>query len=276
MDWLFGLRHRRALGEDGSMSNAARAGGQLRLALVSGGSGAIGRAICEQLHDDGWIVAIGYVSQTRAEELAATLDTPDVPALAVPLNMSDPVSIRSGIDSLLDRFGRIDAAVFNGGIADTAPFVETTEDAWWAEVQVNMIGPMLATKLCLPGMIEAGRGVLIGISSDSAKVGDVGHAPYAAAKAGLTAFLKTIVREHGRHGVRASSVAPGPIDTPMLRGSFGTPEQAELMIDKLRRLVPLRRIGEPQEVAAAVRFLCSDGEYVAGEHLSVGGGVSMN
>ena len=245
------------------------------VALVSGGSGAIGRAICEQLHADGWTVAIGYVSRARAEELAAELGTPEAPTLAVPLDMSDAASIRTGVGSVLEQFGRIDAAVFNGGLADTAPFIETTEDAWWAEAQVNMIGPMLATKLCLPGMIEARRGVLIGISSDSAKVGDVGHAPYAAAKAGLTAFFKTIVREYGRFGIRASSVAPGPIDTPMLRGSFGPADQAEVMIEKLRRLVPLRRIGQPHEVAAAVRFLCSSAEFVAGENLSVGGGVSM-
>ena len=153
--------------------------------------------------------------------------------------------------------------------------MQTTEDDWWAEAQVNMIGPMLATKLCLPGMIEAGRGVFIGITSDSAKLGDVGHAPYAAAKGGLASFLKTIVREHGRHGIRAVSVAPGPIDTPMLRSTFDTPEEAEVAIEKMRRLVPLRRIGRPEEVAAAVRFLCSDSEYIAGEHLSVGGGVSM-
>ena len=245
------------------------------VALVSGGSGGIGRAICEQLHDDGWIVAVGYITKARAEALAAELATAEVPAIAVPLDMADPDSIRAGIGSLLDRYGRIDAAVFNGGLAETKRFLDTDEEAWWAEATVNMIGPMLATKLCLPAMIEAGRGVLIGISSDSAKLGDIGHAPYAAAKYGLTAFLKTIAREHGRHGIRASSVAPGPIDTAMLRGSFGGPEATAVAIEKLRQLVPLRRLGQPHEVAAAVRYLCSDDEYVAGEHLSVGGGVSM-
>jgi 2-hydroxycyclohexanecarboxyl-CoA dehydrogenase len=249
--------------------------GSGRLALVSGGSGAIGRAICEQLHDDGWTIAVGYVSEARAKALADELGDDRTPAIAVPLDMSDSASIRAGVGSLLDRYGRIDAAVFNGGLAETAQFIHTNEDAWWAEAQVNMIGPMLATQLCLPAMIDNRWGVFVGITSDSAKVGDVGHAPYAAAKGGLAAFLKTIVREHGRHGIRASSVAPGPIDTPMLRNSFSTIDEAEQAIEKMRRLVPLRRIGRPEEVAAAVRFLCSDGEYVAGEHLSVGGGVSM-
>jgi NAD(P)-dependent dehydrogenase (short-subunit alcohol dehydrogenase family) len=125
-------------------------------------------------------------------------------------------------------------------------------------------------------MLEAGRGVFVGITSESAKVGDIGHAPYAATKAALNSFLKTIVREYGRAGIRASSVAPGPIDTAMLRYTFGSAQLAEQAIAKLVRLAPAGRLGRPDEVAAAVRFLCSDGEFVAGEHLSVGGGVSMN
>src|SRR4029078_13464622 len=96
-----------------------------------------------------------------------------------------------------------------------------------------------------------------------------GHAPYAAAKGGLAAFLKTIVREHGRHGIRASSVAPGPIDTPMLRNSFSTIDEAEQAIEKMRRLVPLRRIGRPEEVAAGVPLLSSHCAYVGGHTLSI-------
>jgi 2-hydroxycyclohexanecarboxyl-CoA dehydrogenase len=116
----------------------------------------------------------------------------------------------------------------------------------------------------------------VGITSEAAKVGDIRNAPYAATKAALSSFLKTIVREYGRRGIRASCVAPGPIDTPMLRYTFGSDEVAEKAIAKLTRLVPVGRLGQPAEVAAAVRFLCSDGEFVAGEHLSAGGGVSMN
>ena len=245
------------------------------LALVSGGGGAIGADICRHLHADGWAVAIGYVSQERAVSLARSLHADDRPAVAVGLDMADAASIRSGVAELHERFGRIDAVVFNGGLSHSALFVDTTESDWWAEVAVNFTGPMLVTKLCLPAMLEAGQGVFVAITSEAAKVGDIGHAPYSAAKAALSSFFKTIVREYGRDGIRASSVAPGPIDTPMLRYSFDTPEEAEQAIDKLRALVPLERLGLPEEVAAAVRFLCSDGEFVAGEQLSVGGGVTM-
>jgi NAD(P)-dependent dehydrogenase (short-subunit alcohol dehydrogenase family) len=125
-------------------------------------------------------------------------------------------------------------------------------------------------------MLENKGGSFVGITSEAAKVGDAGHAPYAAVKAALHAFFRTIVREYGRQGIVANSVAPGPIDTPMLRYSFASPEQAERVIGKLRRLVPAGRLGEPGEVAEAVRFLVSDSSFTAGQQISVGGGVSMD
>lgn len=253
-----------------------RGAGPRGVALVSGGSGAIGEAICRHLHDDGWAVAIGYVSRERAAALAASLHTEDAPSWPVPLDMSDPGSVRSGIGGLLADVGRVDAAVYNAGLSRTAPFLETTEEDWAAEVAVNYLGPVLATRLLLPAMLENKWGSFVGITSEAAKLGDAGHAPYAAVKAALHAFFRTIVREYGRQGILANSVAPGPIDTPMLRYTFASAEQAQRVIEKLRRLVPVGRLGEPREVAEAVRFLVSESSFVAGQHISVGGGVSMN
>jgi 2-hydroxycyclohexanecarboxyl-CoA dehydrogenase len=253
-----------------------RGAGPRGVALVSGGSGAIGKAICHRLHDDGWAVALGYVSRERAEALAASLHTEDAPSWAVPLDMSDPESVRSGIGVLLADVGRVDAAVYNGGLSRTAPFLETTEEDWAAEVAVNYLGPVLATRLLLPAMLEHQRGSFVAITSEAAKLGDAGHAPYASVKAALHAFFRTIVREYGRQGIMANSVAPGPIDTPMLRYAFPSAEQAGRVIEKLRRLVPAGRLGEPREVAEAVRFLVTESTFIAGQHLSVGGGVSMN
>lgn len=245
------------------------------VALVSGGSGAIGAAITRQLHADGWAVAIGYVSRERAEALAVELHTDQAPVWALALDMADPASVRAGVASLLDEVGVVDAVVFNGGLSRTAPFLETTEQDWAAEVAVNYLGPVLATHLLLPAMLERRRGNFVAITSEAAKLGDSGHAPYAAVKAALHGFFRTIVREYGRKGIIANSVAPGPIDTPMLRYTFTSDEQAERVIDKLRKLVPVGRLGQADEVAAAVRFLVSDTSFVAGQHVSVGGGVSM-
>jgi NAD(P)-dependent dehydrogenase (short-subunit alcohol dehydrogenase family) len=253
-----------------------RGAGPRGLALVSGGSGAIGEAICRRLHDDGWAVAIGYVSRERAGALAASLHTDEAPSWPVPLDMRDPGSVRSGVAGLLADAGRVDAAVYNGGLSRTAPFVETTEEDWAAEVAVNYLGPVLATRLLLPVMLANNGGTFVGITSEAAKLGDAGHAPYAAVKGALHAFFRTIVREYGRQGILANSVAPGPIDTSMLRYTFASEEQAQHVIAKLRRLVPAGRLGEPGEVAAVVRFLVSESTFVAGQHISVGGGVSMN
>jgi 2-hydroxycyclohexanecarboxyl-CoA dehydrogenase len=253
-----------------------RDAGPRGVALVSGGSGAIGEAICRGLHEDGWAVVIGYVSRGRAETLAASLHTEDVPSWPVPLDMSDPESVRSGIGEILADVGRVDAAVYNGGLSRTASFLETTEADWAAEATVNYLGPVLATRLLLPAMLENKGGSFVGITSEAAKLGDAGHAPYSAVKGALHAFFRTIVREYGRQGILANSVAPGPIDTPMLRYTFDSPGQAEHVIGKLRRLVPVGRLGEPGEVAAAVRFLISENKFAAGQHLSVGGGVSMH
>jgi 2-hydroxycyclohexanecarboxyl-CoA dehydrogenase len=125
-------------------------------------------------------------------------------------------------------------------------------------------------------MLEAGHGSIVAVTSEAARVGDSGNAPYAAAKAALAAFCRTLMREYGKRGIRANSVAPGPIDTPMLRGSFADEEHASQAIGKMVRAVPLGRIGAPEEVAAAVTFMLSDeASFVAGQQLGVGGGIVM-
>ena len=250
-------------------------GGPRGLALVSGGSGDIGAAICRALHADGWGLAIGYVSRQRAESLAAELSSEGPPARAIPLDLTDRAEVRASVGSLLADEGRVDALVLNAGWNQARSFLDTDEQQWRTTVAVNLVGPMLAVQLCLPAMVRAGDGSIVAITSEAARVGDAGNAVYAAAKAGLTAFLRTIVREHGRDGVRANAVAPGPIDTSLLRHAFEDPETADAAIAKLTRLVPMRRLGQPAEVAAAVRYLISEGAHVTGQQLGVGGGVVM-
>ena len=245
------------------------------LALVSGGSGDIGAAICRALHADGWGLAIGYVSRQRAESLAAELAGQGPPARAIPLDLTDRGGIRSSIEALLAEEGQVDGLVLNAGWNQARPFLDTGEHQWRTALAVNLVGPMLAVQLCLPSMIRAGGGAIVAVTSEAARVGDAGNAVYSAAKAGLTSFLRTIVREHGRDGVRANAVAPGPIDTSLLRHAFEDPETADEAIAKLTRLVPQRRLGRPTEVAAAVRYLVSEGAHVTGQQIGVGGGVVM-
>ena len=242
---------------------------------MSGGSGDIGAAICRALHADGWGLAIGYVSRERAESLAAGLAAQGPPAGAVPLDLTDRAGIRAGIGNLLEEEGRVDALVLNAGWNQARNFLDTGEQQWRTTLAVNLVGPMLAIQLCLPAMVRAGAGAIVAITSEAARVGDAGNAVYSAAKAGLTSLLRTLVREHGRDGVRANAVAPGPIDTSLLRHAFEDPETADEAIAKLTRLVPQRRLGRPEEVAAAVRYLVSEGAHVTGQQIGVGGGVVM-
>ena len=242
---------------------------------MSGGSGDIGAAICRALHADGWGLAIGYVSRQRAESLAAELSSQGPPARAIPLDLTDRAEVRASVGSLLADEDRVDALVLNAGWNQARSFLDTDEQQWRTTVAVNLVGPMLAVQLCLPAMVRAGDGSIVAITSEAARVGDAGNAVYAAAKAGLTAFLRTIVREHGRNGIRANAVAPGPIDTTLLRHAFSDDEAADTAIAKLTRLVPMRRLGQPAEVAAAVRYLVSEGAHVTGQQLGVGGGVVM-
>ena len=245
------------------------------LALVSGGSGDIGAAICRALHADGWGLAIGYVSRQRAESLAAELSAQGPPAAAVLLDLTDRAGIRSSIGNLLDAEGRVDALVLNAGWNQARSFLDTDEQQWRTTLAVNLVGPMLAIQLCLPSMVRSGSGAIVAVTSEAARVGDAGNAVYSAAKAGLTSMLRTVVREHGRDGVRANAVTPGPIDTSLLRHAFSDDEVADAAIAKLTRLVPLRRLGQPGDVAAAVRYLVSEGTHVTGQQLGVGGGVVM-
>ena len=238
--------------------------------LVSGGSGNIGGAICRALHATRRGLAIGYVSLAAGRGAGRRAAAEGPPRAAVPLDLTDRTGIRASVGKLLAAEGRVDALVLNAGWNQARPFLDTGEQQWRTTVAVNLVGPMLAVQLCLPSMIRARTGAIVAITSEAARVGDAGNAVYATAKAGLTSFLRTIVREHGRDGIRANTVAPGPIDTSLLRDAFADDEAADTAIAKLTRLVPLRRLGRAEEVAAAVRYLVSEGAHVTGQQLGVG------
>jgi 2-hydroxycyclohexanecarboxyl-CoA dehydrogenase len=249
-----------------------------RNVLISGASGAIGIAISRRLHSHGWTVVLGYVSEERAEALARSLieaggqDGPEVHL--VKLDMGEPSSAAASVRAAQEAAGDLDALVLNAGYSRALPFLDTDEELWKQTININFLGAVATVHACLPQMLANGGGAIVGVSSEVAKIGERGHAAYCASKAALAAFCRTIVREYGRMGIRANCVALGAIDTPMIHESYPGPGQAEAIISKIVANIPLGRRGHPDEAAEAIEYLLS-ARYVAGQHVSVGGGVTM-
>jgi 2-hydroxycyclohexanecarboxyl-CoA dehydrogenase len=239
--------------------------------MVTGGARGIGRAIALALAADGRAVAVGDLLEREAAETAGTIGAR---ALAVPLDVTDSDSVAAAVERVESGLGPIDVLVNNAGWDEARPFVETDEEFWDKVIEINFKGGLRVTRAVLPGMVERGWGRLVNIGSDAARVGSSLESVYSGAKGGVIAFTKTIAREVARSGVTANVVCPGPTRTAFLERIAG--EGGERLVESLTRAVPMRRLGEPEDVAAAVAFLASDGAgYITGQTLSVSGGLTM-
>jgi 2-hydroxycyclohexanecarboxyl-CoA dehydrogenase len=181
------------------------------------------------------------------------------------------------VAAVTDALGPVDLLVNNAGIDRFAYFVNSDEQLWDVVLAVNLRGVLACTHAVLRTMQERGGGVIVNVASEAGRVGSQGSATYAAAKAGVIGFTKSIARESARFGVRCNAVAPGPIETPLLNSA---PEQLGELGARLKQAMidatTMRRIGEPEEVAAVIAFLASDdASYVTGQTINVSGGLSM-
>jgi 2-hydroxycyclohexanecarboxyl-CoA dehydrogenase len=238
-----------------------------RTALVTGGASGIGAAIARRLAAEGAAVTIGDIDVDGAREVAAEID-----ADGIELDVTDPDRVSSAIGEM----GKLDVLVNNAGTDDFDFFTEMTPQRWRRLIAINLEGVLACTHAALPAMQRAGYGRIVNIASEAGRVGSKGSAVYSAAKGGVIAFTKTIARENGRYGITSNAVAPGPIETPLLMGALQYGEVGERIIETMKGSTQLRRLGQPEEVAAAVAFLASeDGSYVTGETLGVSGGLGM-
>jgi 2-hydroxycyclohexanecarboxyl-CoA dehydrogenase len=246
-----------------------------RVALVTGGGGGIGRAIALALADDGRSVAVGDVREEGAADTVEAVQAAGGAALSVPLDVTDRDSVAEAVGRMEAELGPIEVLVNNAGWDELVPFLETDERFWDRVIEINLKGCLRVTRAVLPAMVERGWGRLINIGSDAGRVGSSLESIYSGAKGGVIAFTKTVAREVARSGVTANTVCPGPTRTPMLEGMAKGPE-GEKLIASLERAVPMRRLGEPEDVAAAVGFLASErAGYITGQTLSVSGGLTM-
>jgi 2-hydroxycyclohexanecarboxyl-CoA dehydrogenase len=238
-----------------------------RKALVTGGAQGIGAAIARRLAAEGADVVIGDINLDGAAEVAG-----EVGAEAVRLDVTELEAAQAAVA----EHGPFAILVNNAGTDDFAFFTDMTPDRWRRLLAINLEGVFACTHAVLPAMQQAKYGRIVNIASEAGRVGSKGSAVYSAAKGGVIAFTKVIARENGRYGVTANAVAPGPIDTPLLRAAEGLGEIGTRIIETMKASTQLGRLGSPDEVAAAVAFLASDdSSYVTGETLGVSGGLGM-
>ncbi|PXY18420.1 SDR family NAD(P)-dependent oxidoreductase [Prauserella flavalba] len=247
-----------------------------RVAIVTGGGQGIGRGISEALAEDGFHVAIVDRDEATASEVAKALQDRGLAASPHRVDVTGSARVAAVVDEITTTVGPIHVLVNNAGFDEHLLFVDTEETFWDRIIDVNFKAALRFVRQVLPGMLERKAGRIINIGSDAGRVGSSMEAVYSGAKGGIIAFTKTIARESARAGVTANTVCPGPTRTPAMESVLEKQEKAEATMQAMVRAVPMRRLGEPADIAAAVRFFASDGAgFITGQTLSVSGGLTM-
>ena len=241
-----------------------------RIAFVTGASRGIGRACAIALSASGARVVLAARQRDKLDEVAAEIRAASGEAFVVSLDLSSPDSIRSAFSKAAKEFGRIDILVNNAAVTKDGLAVRMKQQDWDAVLATNLTGAFVATQQVLLGMMRERWGRIINITSVVAEAGNAGQANYVASKAGLIGLTKSLAQEMASRNVTVNAIAPGFIDTDM---TAGLPQEWK---DKLLAAIPLGRLGRPEDVAHAVRFLASEeAGYITGHVLNVNGGMYM-
>ncbi|WP_028318577.1 3-oxoacyl-ACP reductase FabG [Desulfobulbus elongatus] len=242
-----------------------------KIAMVTGGSRGIGRAICVRLAAMGATVGVNYVANpAAAEETLRQIEAAGGKGFTVRFNVADAEAVQEGIKEIIATHGQIDILVNNAGITRDGLVARMKDEEWDSVLDTNLKGAFLCSKAVMRTMMKKRWGRIISISSVVGFVGNSGQVNYAAAKAGLTGLTKSLARELAGRNITVNCVAPGYIVTDMTDGLSEDVQEA------LKAQIPLGTLGTPEDVAAAVAFLASsDGNYVTGQTLHVNGGMYM-
>lgn len=238
-----------------------------KVVLVTGAARGIGLATAKRFLADGWRVGMLDIDTTGLEQAVAGIGKPDE-TLALSCDIADPRQVATAFETLVARFGRLDALVNNAGTAVFKPLLETTYEEWQRVLAVNLSGPFLATQLAAPLMADQGGGAIVNITSISGLRASTLRVAYGTSKAALAHLTKQQAVELSSLGIRVNAVAPGPVETAMAKAVHSQEIRADY-----RDAVPLGRYGLEEELAESIFFLCSDrASYITGQVLAVDGG----
>jgi NAD(P)-dependent dehydrogenase (short-subunit alcohol dehydrogenase family) len=246
--------------------------GDQRVAIVTGGGSGIGLAISEGLGADGVAVAVFDRDGEGADAAAAKIVASGGTALGVTVDVTDRAQIDAGVSEVRDRLGRPTILVNNAGLDGFDKFLSISLETWNRILEVNLTGTFQCCQAVVPDMIEAGWGRIVNISSSSAQGGQPMMTHYVASKAGVIGLTKALALELGPKGITVNTIPPGFIDTPMLRASEAKGRLGQ-GVEHHASLTPVRRVGRPEDIAAACAFLVSEeASYVTGQVIGVNGG----
>lgn len=249
---------------------------QKKIAVVTGGASGIGAAVCRRLARDGVDIAIWDLNESLMAEVADEVRALGQRAVTCRVDVSNRENVTQAASKVRAELGPITIMVNSAGVHATGSILEMTDDEWNRVISINLTGSFICTQVLLADMVEAGWGRIVYISSSSTQTGSPNMAHYVASKGGVIGLTKALATELGAKGITVNNVPPGSVDTPMLReleAKGGLPGGAEAI--GLRN--PVRRLGTPEDMAAAVAFLASDeAGYITGHTLSANGGRYMN
>ena len=242
-----------------------------KVAIVVGGGSGIGRATADLFAAQGAGVAVADINKDGVAETAEMLRSSGAQVSEHICDITNPDQTDLLVSEAIGAHGRLDIVTSTVGWSDTTFFAQEDEVYWRKIIDINLMGSIFLCRSALRVLSKQKSGAIVLTSSDAGKVGTMGETVYAAAKAGVIGFVKSLAREIARDGIRINAISPGPTDTPLLRA-----QSDQHVIEKMIRAVPLKRMGTPIEQAAPIVFLASDGaSFITGQTISVSGGLTM-
>jgi len=245
--------------------------------IVTGAGGAIGRAICRRFAEEGTVVGVFDIAEENARQTEALVQNAGAKAVVRVVDITSYDAVAAAVEAFEATAGATDILVNNAGWDRLQNFLDTEPAFWNQIIAINLVGPLNLHHTVVRGMAERGAGKVINIASDAGRVGSSGEAVYSACKGGIIAFSKTLARELARNGVSCNAVAPGPIDTPLLRSFVPEGDLDSGLGKAFQRAIPMRRLGQPDDIPGVVAFLASDdANFITGQVISVSGGLTMS